>query len=336
MDSRERVRRTLSFSNPDRVPFDLWVLPWANLHHPKELESIQRDYPNDISVCPVEYHEPPTTSGEQHARGTYIDEWGCEFINLQDGVIGEVKQPLIEDWRSDLEKVRLPKEWLTFDRDAVNAFCRSTDKFVSPDCCPRPFERLQFLRGTENLYLDLADPPAEFHELLKRVHAFYCELLEEWAKTPVDCLRFMDDWGAQRSLLISPKLWREIFRPLYRDYIEIAHSHGKPMFMHSDGCIIDIIPDLIEIGLDALNSQVFCMGIDKLSPFRGKITFWGEVDRQHLLPNGALEDVHQAVREFHETLYHKGGIIGQCEFGLAAKPENVREVFRSWSEVCGE
>ena len=59
------------------------------------------------------------------------------------------------------------------------------------------------------------------------MHAFYCELLEKWAKTDVDALNMMDDWGAQRSLLISPALWKRYFYPMYKDYIDIAHSTVK-------------------------------------------------------------------------------------------------------------
>ena len=86
---------------------------------------------------------------------------------------------------------------------------------------------------------------------------------------------FMDDWGLQKGLLMNPALWVEIFKPLYKDFIDIAHKNNKKIFMHSDGYILDIIPHLIELGLDAVNSQVFCMGLENLKQFKGKITFWG-------------------------------------------------------------
>ncbi|MCB9770314.1 MAG: methyltransferase [Candidatus Omnitrophica bacterium] len=332
MKSRERVRRTLEFENPDRPPFELWVLPWTHLHYPEELEEIQKSFPSDFAGPPLEYRQKPATQGNPHRIGSYVDEWGCEFTNIQDGVIGEVKTPLILDWEQDVEKVHFPREWLTFDRGLVNEFCRSTDLYVRAGCCPRPFEQLQFLRGTENLYMDLADPPKEFQQFLNKMHSFYCELLEEWAKTEVDSVMIMDDWGAQKSLLISPRSWRQLFKPLYKDYIDIAHSRGKTVFMHSDGHILGIIPDLIELGLDALNSQVFCMGLDRLAAFKGQITFWGEIDRQRLLPEGSLQEIRQAVSDFHQALYDSGGVIAQCEFGLAAKPQNVREVFKAWRD----
>lgn len=116
--------------------------------------------------------------------------------------------------------------------------------------------------------------PREMMALVRDMHAFYCDLLTAFAQTDVDGLGIADDWGSQRSLLISPAMWRERFKPLYRDYAQIAHAAGKAFFMHSDGFIVDIYPDLVEIGVDALNSQIFCMGVDRLVPFAGRITFW--------------------------------------------------------------
>ncbi len=332
MNSRERVLRTLEFDRPDRLPRDLWTLPWADLNYPEELAALRRDFPSDFGGPPGILSKIPETSGDPHKKGEYRDEWGCVFINIQDGAIGEVKQPLIQDWDRDTEKVHFPREWLTFDRSAVRDYCHSTDLFVRGGCCPRPFEQMQFLRGTENLYADIATKDPGFLGFLGRIHEFYLDLFEEWAKTEIDGMTIMDDWGAQSTLLISPKSWREIFKPLYQDYARIAHEHGKKIFMHSDGHILAIYPDLIEIGIDALNSQVFCMGLENLSQYKGKITFWGEIDRQHLLPHATPEEIRQAVVRFQDNLYSNGGVIAQLEFGLLTKPENVRAAFETWDQ----
>ena len=103
--------------------------------------------------------------------------------------------------------------------------------------------------------------------------------------------------------------------------------------MHSDGNILRIIPRLIDLGLDAVNSQLFCMGVENLAPYRGKITFWGEIDRQHLLPEGSEADIDRAVAQVYRTLWQDGGCIAQCEFGPGAKPENVYRVYRAWEQV---
>ena len=262
--------------------------------------------------------EPMSTNGAASSKANSAD------------ILARSKNPLLADW-SDVGKIIPPVGMLDFDRNAVNSFYRDSGKFVIAGCCPRPFERMQFIRTTVNTYIDLMDRPLEFALLLDRIHAFYLEEFELWAKTDVDGLMFMDDWGTQQSLLIAPELWRELFKPLYRDYIAIAHDHGKYCFMHSDGFITDIIPDLIELGLDALNSQLFCMGVENLGRrFRGDITFWGEIDRQHLLPYASIDEIANAVQIVRESLYDNGGVIAQSEFGSGAQPENVFAVFDTW------
>jgi hypothetical protein len=156
--------------------------------------------------------------------------------------------------------------------------------------------------------------------------------MEMWAKTDVDGVSFMDDWGSQVALLISPAMWREVFKPLYRDYCNILHAKGKYVFFHSDGFIEAIYPDLIEVGVDALNSQLFCMDIESLgAKYSGKITFWGEIDRQRILPFGTTDEVRAAVRRVRTALDHgNGGVIAECEWGIAAPGENIAAVFDEW------
>lgn len=333
MSARERVRHTLEFSGPDRVARDLWWLPWAEINYPADLARIRGDFPMDIIAAPAVYRQQPVTRGDMYELGSYTDEWGCKFLNVQRGAIGEVKDPLVRDWTEATEVVHFPTEWLDFDRTAANDFCGNSDQWVNAPVVPRPFERLQFLRGTEQLYMDLAMEDLGLKAFLGRLHQFYLDLLEAWAKTDVDGLMIMDDWGAQRALLVRPAMWRAWFKPLYAEYAELAHQYGKKLFMHSDGFILDILPDLVEIGIDAINSQVFCMGVHALQAFRGKITFWGEIDRQRLLPFGSVQEIRHAVQSFHDSLYCNGGVIAQCEFGLKAKPENVYEVYAQWERL---
>lgn len=330
---RDLVHQTLDFANPPRAPRDLWVLPIAAAQHREALAAIEAEFPSDFTTIAGHEREKAPTRGDPYEIGEYTDEWGCTFVNIQRGVIGEVKEPLVRDWEADRARVHFPREWLTLDRDAVNRDCAATDRFTFAGLNPRPFEQMQFLRSSEELYIDLADPPPALLAFLRDLHAFNCETIEAWARTDVDAIRFMDDWGSQRSLLIAPALWRELFKPMYRDFAQIAHAHDKRLFMHSDGYIAAIYPDLVEIGIDAVNSQLFCMDPATLAPHAGQITFWGEIDRQHLLPHGTPPEIDQAVGTVHRHLWRAGGCIAQCEFGAGARPDNVREVFAAWNEL---
>ena len=334
--SREIVRRCLTFDHPERVPIDLWVLPWAQLHHPEETAQLLADYPSDIAGAPAIF-QSPRIRGDMYAAGTYIDEWGCEFLNVQPGVIGEVKNPPVADL-AEWEEIRPPEELVPTGAarqaaiDTINSFCRTTDKFVLAGACPRPWERYQFLRGTENAMVDVMLREPGVDELLARVNDFFTRQMEFWAETEVDALSFMDDWGSQQALLIPPTVWREIFKPVYRRFCEIARDAGKFIFMHSDGFIEEIYPDLIEIGVSAINSQLFCMNLDHIAEMApGKITFWGEIDRQHILVDPDPAAGRRAVRLLREKLQlADGGIFCQMEVGAGACLQTVRAACEEW------
>ncbi len=333
MTSRERVKKALTFSEPDRAPRDLWALPYISLFRKDELEIVLKKYPSDIGRPELS----PGGGGEDEIKkfskpGTYTDEWGSVWEIAEPGIVGEVKQPALADW-SKLDKFQPP--WDSVRNRALshaNKFCDTTDKFMLSSVSARPFERLQFLRGTENVFMDLAYDVPEIRKTIAMIHEFYVFDVSAWAKSNVDAVFLMDDWGTNHSLLISPEMWRAVFKPLYRDYCKIIHDAGKFVFFHSDGNIESIYPDLIEIGVDAINSQLFCMDIERLAEkHKGKVTFWGEIDRQHVLPFGSPEDVRNAVRRVRQALGDKrGGVIGQCEWGSDNSRENIEAVFESW------
>ncbi len=335
MTSRELVLKTLACKNTERVPRQLWTLPWASIHEGGRLREIQSAFPDDIVWdMPVSYQNPPKKIGNAYEPGTYIDPWGCEFTNLERGYVGEVKSAQVheENWE-DADNVRFPEELLTFDVEKVNAYCANTDKFVLQTDFVRPFERLQFIRGTVNLFMDIASHNEGMLRFAEKLHAFNCKCMEAWAKTDVDALFMMDDWGSQENLLINPTEWVEIFKPMYADYCAIARKYGKKIFMHSDGNTLKIIPHLIEVGVDAANLQIFCIGVDNLREFKGAITFWGEMDRQWILPHGTKEQVKSAVKSVYDTLWDNGGCVAQCEFGPGANPDNIFELFKTWNEM---
>jgi uroporphyrinogen decarboxylase len=330
MKSRERVIRTLEGTSTGRIPRHMWTLPWADIHYPGEIQRIHAAYPDDIIYAPPALKQPSGVIGNIFQEGTFTDEWGCTFTNLEAGIIGEVKKPLITDL--DEYEITTPDQLLDIDNELVNRFCAGHDEFVIGDVLPRPFERMQWLRGTENLYMDFALQPEKVLALRDTVHEFYMKQLDVWLDTDIDGIWFMDDWGTQKSLLISLAMWKQFYEPCYRDYIDLAHSKGKKAFMHSDGYIFDIYQSLIDLGLDAVNSQLFCMDIEEIGRrFKGKITFWGELDRQHILPHGSPEEVRQAVQRVYDNLYDAGHVIAQCEFGPGADPDNVREMFKAWN-----
>jgi uroporphyrinogen decarboxylase len=339
--SREIVRKTLTFNTPQRIARQTWMLPWALNNFPEEIKRLKELYPDDIVTAPDVYQPSMLVTGEQYEVGSYVDEWGCRFENIHKGIIGEVKEPVITDLK-DLSLLHAPYEILPQDKDAarvkVNDFCTSSSQFVIANCCARPWERLQFLCGTATAMMDIITPGSGAKELVAAIHKFYIEELKFWVSTDVDAVMFMDDWGSQNSLLIPPPVWREVFKPLYKDYCDIAHNNDKFIFMHSDGHITAIYPDLVEIGVDAVNSQLFCMDMAEIASIaKGKITFWGEIDRQHVMPALDTKQAEQAVEEVAKLLYSpEGGIIAQFEISPGSNIQNAFAIHKQWQKIGTE
>jgi uroporphyrinogen decarboxylase len=327
MNSRERVLATLEFADPDRIPRDVWMLPASWTGREAEIRALLDQYPGDFAGAP--YQNPYLQIGT-YTPGTYTDVWGCEWLNLVPGIIGEVKKPVFADYAAmqgyAWPDATLDEGW----QDTAAAIAAQRDKFVL-GYVGNIFERMQFLRGTENLYMDLAEGSDEVYALRDRLWAFYRGVAERWLQYDIDALNFSDDWGSQRALLIRPETWREFYKPVYADLFGMARAAGKHVFFHSDGYILDIYPDLIEMGVSAVNSQVWCMGLDNLTQYAGRITFWGEIDRQRIMPSPNPDDVRRAAQQMIAAFYRHGGLIGQAEADHLTSLANIEALLTGWS-----
>ncbi len=318
--------------SPDRAPRDVWALPYVTLFRQDELEALLAAFPMDIGASQISPGWNQKAVNATRKAGSYRDEWGSVWHFGEPGVIGEVKGPVLENL-SALDSFQPP--WhLIRQRDLsyVNKMCDASTLFMLSDVTARPFERLQFLRGTENTFIDIAYGTREFRKLLEMIHDFYLEDIQSWCGSHVDGIFFMDDWGMKDSLLINPETWREIFKPLYKEYCDMIHAAGKFSFFHTDGHTEAIFGDLIEVGIDAVNAQLFTMNVEDLAHrYLGKITFWGEIDRQQILPFGSPQDVRDAVLKIRSLLDNgTGGVIAQCEWGKDNPQENIEAVFQAW------
>jgi len=337
MTSRELVLRTLSHEKVNRLPRDLWTVPYMNFHRQDELDRIANMYPMDIvGMNEFHYGKSRYLKGEMYRLGRYTDEFGAEWKVTEDGVAGEVKNPIIKT-AQDLDNYRIP--WEILDEAVFagqnNAY-KESDKYILGQTFVRPFERMQFLMGTEELFIQIATEDTMFMRLREMLHEFELKNMELIASQANDGVAFMDDWGSQVSLLISPAAWRKYFKPMYKEYCDIAHSKGKNVFFHSDGYTEAIIGDLIEIGVNALNTQLFCMDIEALGEkYAGKIAFWGELDRQRILPFGSTDDVRQSVRRLTNALIKKkqSGLIAQLSWETVTPFENVEAAYDEFSKV---
>ena len=254
MTGRELVLRTLRQEEVERLPRFLWTIPYIPLFRKDELDRFLTMFPLDITFdSGVNYGKSRYSKGEQGYKGEYTDGFGCTREMLEDGVAGEVKNPIIKT-AADLDNYLLP--WELLDEAVCEGQLeryKQTKEFVIGGSQVSPFERMQFMRGTEQLFLDIATEDPIFFRLRDMLHEFFLRDLRFMGAQALDAVLMVDDWGAQNALLISPQTWRKLFKPMYKEYCDIIHKAGKYVFFHCDGHIEAILGDLAEIGVDAIN-----------------------------------------------------------------------------------
>ena len=172
-------------------------------------------------------------------------------------------------------------------------------------------ERAQFLRGTEGILADLLLNPRFAHELLEKLSELVVRNARAIARYDVDALFLSDDYGSQKSLLISPATWREFLRPRLKMIADEVHGLGKKFFLHSCGDITEIIPDLIEVGVDVLHPvQPEAMDIERVKAKYGpEMVFYGGVGTQHVMARSGRAGVRKEVTRALRILGRGGGYI---------------------------
>ena len=287
MSPKHVVCRTVRFQEADRIPYDL----------PQEWGS---DFAL-VGMDPSPDARPPTG----------VDEWGTVWENIAICNLGQVKEYPLKDWGGwdalPIPDIRDPRRWWALS----GARERAGDKFLM-GLGISIYERAHFVRGLDNVWIDIHEAPAELGRLLDVLVDMNLCAIERYSEAGADGYMFCDDWGLQDRLMISPESWRKLWKPRYARIYKAAHDAGLLTFLHSCGNIVDILDDFIEIGLDVIQmDQQENMGLDLLGErFGGRITFWCPVDIQRTMVYGTLEDIRAYCRRMVKALGRpEGGFI---------------------------
>ena len=335
MNSRELVKTTIEFEGPDRIPYSLWVdMPRFRRDRSAEevqsVEELMAEAPQDwIELWPAPVKEYRSVD---HPR---VDEWGVTWNDNY-----AMGHPLEEGWEL-LEGYQFPDPLSPGRFTHVPGELEGNeDKYRLGTVWNTMFERLWALRGMENLLRDQYRHQEEFTLLRDRVLQFDVGILRGWLEIGVDGIWFSDDWGTQEGLLINPGLWRKLYKPCYERLFRMVHDGGAHVWLHSCGNVRQIIPDLIEIGLDVLNPiQSQAMDVDDLArDFGGDVCFWGGLDVQVTVPRGTPADIDREVKHLVEVLgSSRGGYLGGTSHTILpdAPLENIRAAFEAFERHCG-
>jgi uroporphyrinogen decarboxylase len=193
------------------------------------------------------------------------------------------------------------------------------------------------LRGFDNFFMDMAADPVYAEDLLDRITEIQLVLIQRFIELGVDGGYFGDDYGAQKNLLFSPRMWREFIKPRLARLFAPFQERDLPILMHSDGQIQQILPDLVEIGLTTLNPvQPEVLDHQWLrQTFGGNLAFYGGVSTQTVLPHGTPDDVETAVHHCIRDLAPDGTglVIAPSHRMMTDIPlENVEAMLRAFRE----
>ncbi len=200
--------------------------------------------------------------------------------------------------------------------NAIRDIARFKDEyFIVGDLELTMFEMAWHMTGLEKFLVDMSTGEEYIGVLLDKVLEFSAGVGKKLVELGVDGIWTGDDFGAQNGMLISPRMWRKIFKPRMAElWQELKHANPNLLIMyHSDGAIAPILDDLIEIGLEVFNPvQPNVPGHDPKelkNKFGDRLSFWGAIDQQHLLPFGTPEEVEAEVKAKIEVLGKNGGYM---------------------------
>jgi uroporphyrinogen decarboxylase len=248
------------------------------------------------------------------AEGFYFDQVYHPLARISD--MAEIDQA-----RDVIENFDRPS-WLDLGYEGVAEHARALrencDAVLIGQFSGHIFQAGQFLRGWEDFMVDLLANPSLAEGLMDRLTEGHIRAFERYADTVgkyVDIIQVNDDLGMQTGLWLSPELYRKRVKPYHARLYSFIKSKCKAyLWLHSDGAIAPIIPDLIEIGVDILNPiQYTAAGMDSRRlkrDFGVELSFWGGgVDTQRVLPFGKPDEVADEVKRQIDTLAPGGGYV---------------------------
>lgn len=355
--SKDRAMAAINHQEPDRVPIDLWAASEVR----EDLAAyFGCDYDTLLELLGVDFRVvrgPSYVGLEMHSYpdGTFGDLWGVRRKLVTYGE-GQRKGTYKEVARSPLAQMDTVGEidayegWPSpdwWDYSNIAEQCRQH----KGKCIVFAGDRLDrtaqlktamYLRGVEQIMMDLALSPELVECMLAHITAYYLEYNErvfQAAEDEIDVFMMGDDFGIQTGPMMGVEMWERFFEPGFRAYIQLAHKYGVKVMHHTCGSVEQLIPKFIDAGLDILQSlqpRAAGMDLQKLKKEFGKdLVFHGSVDIQNTMPYGSPQDVRREVEQRMAVGKPGGGFIVCTAHNLQrdVPMENIAALLEAYHEL---
>jgi hypothetical protein len=306
--------KAMTYNDPEEIPMSAWALPALWMKHPEGMLELALRFPRFFPGVDKDYDYREHIPADYRV-GRHTDEWGCVWSNLEDGMVGIVTgHPLPR--REDVRALQIPGNK---DGHIPHGFL---------------YLRLLDLRGFEEAMADFAEECDELALLINKITEHTCTQVEIQNKTAQRIIYFGDDLGMQHGLAIGPEKWRKYLKPAFARIFNTARKAGKYVYMHTDGMVTDILPDLFEAGVHMVNPQFRANGLDNLVRIcKGRYPVHLDLDRQ-LMPFASPDALKDHVRECVEALYLPSGGFGiNIELGPDVPLENAEALLEAASAL---
>ncbi|MBE5765570.1 MAG: hypothetical protein E7335_00135 [Clostridiales bacterium] len=304
--------QAIRMESPKEIPVTIGILPSAWFRYGNELQRILDDHPQFLGGRQFDVAQIRRELSPTYRKGKHLDEWGCVWENEIDGAESIVTgHPL--KCEEDIYALEIPK-----NRDG-----RLPHGFM--------YLRLLDLCGFEDAMVYFAEEGEAIRTLIDKVLEYNIYQVSANLPKMGEMVMFADDLGMQTGLAIGARRWRKYLAPCYRKLCGIikAYNPSQLIYMHTDGCIHEIMPDLAECGIDMINPQFRANGLDNLVRVCRKeqiIPINLDLDRQ-LFPFATRSEIFDHVGECVEALYlPKGGLGLSIEFDHGIPLENIAAI----------
>ena len=359
LSSKERAMTAIAHQEPDRVPIDLWV---ADEVKQDLVEYFGCDYDQLVERVGIDFrvHRGPSYAGlelQKFPDGTTSDLWGVRRRAVTYGQgkrTGTYKELAVSPLApmTTVCEIEAYAGWPSADWWDYSHIVEECRRYPGK-CIVFAGDRLDrtaqlkpamYLRGVEQILMDLALHPALVECIIEHITAYYLEYNErvfQAARGQFDIFMMGDDFGTQTGLFMSVKMWERYFERGFRQYIELAHQYGFKVMHHTCGAIEPLIPKFIDAGLDILQSlqpRAAGMDLERLKEKYGRsLAFQGSMDIQQTLPYGTPQEVRHEVEEHMRVAKSGGGFIICTAHNIQrdVPVENIAALLQAYHEFGG-
>jgi uroporphyrinogen decarboxylase len=344
-DRTANFLKAIYFQYPDWTPCHVEFPPATWMKYRDALEAVVLRHPRLFPHFRKGSRNYDRIKNPLQEIGERTDCWGVMWHNNRRGLDGVPVEHPLDDWSALAEYRRPdpltddlfgPRDWQSVERSYMRSRGRG-DLAVAREL-PHGllFLRLMYLRGVENLMCDFARHDSRLWELIYLVEECSVVVVAECLRRGAECVWIGDDFGMQDRLMVSPETWRTFLLPSYRRILAPCIAAEVPIHFHSDGRILDILPDLVELGIRVIHLQYSANGLEGLQErARGKLALNVDLDRQ-LFPLVSESVIEDHIREIHEGLWlEKGGLLLHAECGPDVPLTSIEAICSGLETLCG-